>query len=409
MASLPSSAPASDTVRRAVPWAVVVGVVLVALNLRGPILAPAPVLGLLREDLGLSSTTAGLLTSLPVLCFALAGPLVPRVIRRVGPDGAVLVCLLGILGGTVVRSAGGTGNAFLGTAVIGAAIMIGNIVVPVIIRRDVPYHRATAVTGLYTASLNIGGTLTSLGTVPLAEAVGWRWALALWGVLAVVGLLYWVRLRARRSAAVAEADEAARSGGASTRVSPSVSRIAWLLVLALGCQTFAYYGLSGWLPTLLTDTQGLDPAAAGSAASLFQLFSVLGALGVPLLAARTPGWVPMAVIAASWVAMPVGLLLAPGAFVLWSLFGAIGHGGAFTAILSIIAQTSGSDREAATVSARVQTGSYVAAASAGPVVGALSSATGGWTGPLLLVLGAVLTFSAAGVSAAVMAQRHGRS
>ncbi|WP_413452756.1 MFS transporter [Georgenia phoenicis] len=383
------------------PWAVV-GVVLVALNLRGPILAPAPVLGWLREDLGLSSTTAGLLTSLPVLCFALAGPFVPRLVRRVGPEGAVLACLLGILLGTVIRSAGLTAGVFAGTVVIGASIMIGNIVVPVIIRRDVPWRRASAVTGLYTASLNVGGTITSLGTVPLANLVGWRWALALWGVLAVVGLLYWTRLRARRT--VAATDDTSASGGGP--VSPSVSRIGWLLLLALGSQTFAYYALSGWLPTLLAETRGLDAAASGLAASVFQLFAVLGALGVPLLAARASGWVPMAAVALSWVAMPVGLLVAPQAFLLWSLLGAIGHGGAFTAILSIIAQTSGSDREAATVSARVQTGSYLAAASAGPVVGALNGATGGWTAPLLLVLAATLSFSAAGVCAAVLAQRH---
>jgi len=387
------------------PWAVVIGVVLVAVNLRGPILAPAPVLGVLQEDLGLSSTTAGLLTTLPVLCFALAGPFIPRLIRRTGPDGAVIACLLGILIGTVVRSVGPTANVFLGTVIIGAAIMIGNIVVPVIIRRDVPWRRAAAVTGLYTATMNIGGTITSLGTVPLAQLVGWRWALALWGLLTVGGLLYWTRLRARRQTTTEPAGAPAASAGP---VSPSVSRIAWLLLIALACQTFAYYALSGWLPTLLSETRGLDPATSGAAASLFQFFSVLGAFGVPLLAARARGWVPMAAVAASWVAMPIGLLVAPEAFVLWSLFGAIGHGGAFTAILSIIAQLTGSDREAASVSARVQTGSYVAATFGGPVVGALYSATGGWTAPLLLVLGAVVSFSIAGITAAVLAHRHRR-
>ncbi len=387
------------------PWTVVVGIVLVALNLRGPILAPAPILGTLREDLGLSPTTAGLLTTLPVLCFALAGPFVPRLIRRVGPDGAVLACLLGILIGTIVRSSGPGASVFLGTVVIGASIMIGNIVVPVIIRRDVPWRRAAAVTGLYAASLNIGGTLTSLGTVPLARLVGWRWALALWGVLAVVGLLYWTRLRARRSVAAGQ-DAPAPAAGSAPPVSPAVSRIAWLLLLALASQTFAYYALSGWLPTLLSATRGLDAASAGTAASLFQLFSILGAFGVPALAARAPGWVPMAAVAVSWVAMPVGLLVLPEAFVLWSLFGAIGHGGAFTAILSIIAQLAGSDREAATVSARVQTGSYGAAAFGGPVMGALNAATGGWTTPLLLVLGAVASFGVAGVSGAVLPHRH---
>src|SRR5690606_40157763 len=100
------------------------------------------VLGPIREDLGLSSTVAGLLPRLPVLCFALAGPVASGVIRRAGPDSAVVLTLLGVLLGTVVRSAGPAPTVLIGTAIIGAAIMVGNIVVPVLIRRDVPWQRA---------------------------------------------------------------------------------------------------------------------------------------------------------------------------------------------------------------------------------------------------------------------------
>ena len=124
----------------ALPW-VVVGIVLVALSLRGPIIAPTPVITQLQSDLGLSAATAGLLTGLPVLLFALATPLASKLIGRFGPEAAVLVCLSGVLAGTVVRSAGPAPVVLAGTVVIGAAIAVGNIVVPVIIRRDVPWRR----------------------------------------------------------------------------------------------------------------------------------------------------------------------------------------------------------------------------------------------------------------------------
>ncbi|WP_324650250.1 MFS transporter [Georgenia sp. H159] len=397
MASLPTSA------RTVMPWAVVVGVVLVALNLRGPIVAPAPVLVTIRDDLGLSTTTAGFLTSLPVLCFALAGPAATRVIRRAGPEGAVVLCLLGVLLGTIVRSAGPTALVLLGTVVIGAAIMVGNIVMPVIIRRDVPWRRAGVVTGLYTASLNVGSMITSLGTAPLAAVVGWRWALATWGVLAAAGALYWRGLRRRHAAA---APPAPTEQAPAEPVSSSAARIGWLLLIAFAGQSFAYYAVSAWLPTLLSDTRGLDAAASGVTASLFQIFAVAGAFGVPALAARAPGWVPVAVVGACWVALPIGLLVAPEAYITWSILGGVGQGGGFTAILSIIARVTRTDREAATVSARVQTGGYVAATFGAPLAGALYSATGGWSAPLVLVLAAALAFTVAGVVAALLARRH---
>ena len=408
--------------RGVMPWAVVAGVVLVALSLRGPIVAPAPVIGDIRADLGLSATTAGLLTSLPVLCFALATPLATRVIRRAGPELAVVACLLGVLAGTIVRSAGPAWAVFLGTVIIGAAITIGNIVVPVVIRRDVHWRRTSTVTAVYTAALNVGSMITSLGTAPLAAVVGWHWALATWGIFAALGAVYWMWLARRRAATTATATAAAPAGttgtdakaptgkaeqtpaGVTARTSQRVNRIGWLLLVAFCGQSFSYYAVTAWLPTLLADTRGLDPAASGATASLFQIAAIAGSFGVPLIASRAPAWVPVAVIGAFWVALPVGLLIAPEAFTTWAIVGGIAQGGGFTAILSIIARVARTDREAAAVSARVQAGGYVAATFAAPLAGALSSATGGWTAPLLLVTVTTLTFSVGGVGAALLAR-----
>ncbi|GAA4288815.1 CynX/NimT family MFS transporter [Georgenia daeguensis] len=427
--------------RGALPWAVVGGVALVALSLRGPIVAPAPVVGDIRADLGLSTIAAGLLTSLPVLFFALATPVATRVIRRAGPELAVVACLLGVLAGTVVRSAGPAWALFAGTVVIGAAITIGNIVVPVVIRRDVHWSRASAVTGVYTASLNVGSMITSLGTAPLAAAVGWRWALLTWGVLAAVGAAFWLWLARRRAASDAAkrhrpagtpapggatpGDDSAGddSAGPTTRSaagatpdaaadqaassSEQIRRIGWLLLLAFCGQSFSYYAVTAWLPTLLADTRGLDQAASGATASLFQIAAVAGSLGVPAIAGRAPAWVPVALIGILWSTLPVGLMVAPESFTTWSIVGGVAQGGGFTAILSIIARVTRTDREAASMSARVQAGGYVAATFAAPLAGALNSATGGWTAPLALVLVATLTFSLGGVSAALLARRLG--
>ena len=173
--------------------ALLVALLLVALNLRGPITAPAPVLEEIAAALALTPGEAGWLTGLPVLCFATLTPLAAVALARAGTTRMLAAALLAILLGTLLRSFGGTTGAFAGTVVIGAAVTVGNVGVPTVIARDFP-TRVPRVMGLYSALMTGGAGLTTLGTAPLAAVVGWRWALATWGLLVVVALVVWVRV-----------------------------------------------------------------------------------------------------------------------------------------------------------------------------------------------------------------------
>ncbi len=391
---------------------------MLALNLRSPIIAPTAILGEIQAGTGLNAAGAGLLTGLPILLFALATPLATRTIGRLGAESTVFACLAGVLAGTVLRSAGPAWMVLAGTVVIGLSLTLGNIVVPVIIRREVPWDRVSLATGLYSAGMNLGAMATLLGTGPLAAAVGWRWALALWGVLAVVGMAYWLALvrRRLRDAATEQPDapETAPASGevapsdrstAGDRTTPQFRRVMWLLVITFSGQSAGYFTTTTWLPTILMETQGLDTAGSGAIASLFQVAAIVGALGVPMMAARSRPWVPMAVVAVLWLSLPIGLLLAPDAYVLWALTGGVAQGGGFTAIFSIIARMARNDSEAASGSAFVQTGGYLAATIAPPFAGWLHTATEGWTAPILLVLAATLAFTIAGLLAVQAAGR----
>jgi CP family cyanate transporter-like MFS transporter len=133
-------------------------VLLVALNLRGAIAAVAPVLPEIRADLSLSAGAAGLLTSLPVLCFAAASPASAWLARRVGLERAVLLGLAGLAVATVLRTLDDVPVLLAGTLAVGVAMTVGNVVVPVVIKRDFPL-RAGRVTGLYTAALAGGAAM----------------------------------------------------------------------------------------------------------------------------------------------------------------------------------------------------------------------------------------------------------
>lgn len=403
---------AASAAGRGIPILVVAGVLVAALSLRGPIVAPTPVLGDIARDLSLGSGAVGLLTTAPVLMFALLTPLAALAIRRAGAELALLLSLSGVLVGTFIRALPGFGWMLAGMVVIGAAITIGNVVVPVIIRRDVPPERVGFVTAAYTAMLNVGSLITSLLTAPLASAVGWSLALLTWSAITIAGVVLWSihMARARRSGAAGgerySGDQAPRAAAGREDLDPAVVTgpmpvvlargssilrrpVVWLLVAAFGCQTTMYYALSTWLPTIAYDELGLDRAASGAIASLYQGCGIVGALLIPLLTRFTPRIVPIAVIAASWLVLTVGLLVAPELLWLWLSLGAIGHAGGFVVIFTALVGVSRDGAEAGSISALVQGVGYAVGALGAPAMGWLHEQSGGW----MLPLGAVVVVS----------------
>ncbi|MFZ3453095.1 MFS transporter [Arthrobacter sp. 7Tela_A1] len=386
-------------------WGALTGMVLIALNLRGPIVAPSPILGILQDELGMSVQTSGLLTALPIACFGVVSFLALPLLRRGGPDQAIALCLAGILVGTLLRSSGGTGLALAGTVVIGASIAVGNVLVPVIIRRDFAPARVPLVTGVYTAAMNIGSMVTLILTAPLAQALGWRTAMVVWSALALAAALAWLSLvgwrvfllgtQKEKDPAGNPAGSAGEAGGpAGTEADAAAqdtqppawrSAQAWILLIAFSGQAFSFYAVSTWLPTMLIDLLGLDTAGAGAGSSLFQGPALVGALAVPLLSRllriRTLLWLTCA----AWAALPAGLLLAPAAWPIWVTLGGIAQGAGITVLLLILVRMGGSGRRAGQLSAMVQGGGYLVAATGPVVLGTLHDASGGWTLPLAVV------------------------
>lgn len=401
-------------------WLVFAGVFIAALSMRSPIVAPTPVMDRIATDFGLDTATAGLLTTAPILMFALVTPLAASVIRRRGPETAVFLMLSGVLVGSMLRALPGFGWTLTGMVVIGAAITIGNVVMPVIIRRDAPPGRVATLTAGYTAMLNAGSLLTSLFTAPLADAIGWPLALLSWSVLTIAGLSLWsIHARAHRArlahdaAALAAEREAVTSATGSIRVAgPTESRsplrrpLTWILMATFALQSASYYALTTWLPTIAAEELGANATTAGAMSSVFQGVAILGAFLVPVLMRWLPLPAAVGVIGACWVTVTLGMAVAPQHMVLWMVVGAIAQAGGFVAIFSLLVTATHSDAEAAMMSATVQGGGYVFAALGAPVTGLLHDLSGSWALPLWTLVGATVGFAVLLVTAAVIVRRR---
>lgn len=361
------------------------GVVLIAMNLRVGFVTVGPLLEDISADLHLSAGQAGVLTGLPLAMFALFSPAAPGLARRMGLDralwGSLLLLTLGILG----RSAPAMGAVWAGTAVIGIGIAVLNVLVPSLVKREFP-ARVSQVTGVYTAVQAGVAAAASVVVVPIAHAApaGWRLALGVWagfGLLALAALLPWLRRRPSAPAA-----PGARAPGSR---SPWRSALGWQVTAFMGLQSVAFYVFMSWLPSI-EQSHGIGAATAGTHMALFLLLGVAASLGTGSFLHRFPDQRPVALTGSALALVAfTGLALAPQAMLLWVVVGAVACGNLIVVALSLFSLRSADHAQAAALSGMAQSVGYALAA-AGPVlVGALYDATGAWELPLLLTAAAM--------------------
>jgi CP family cyanate transporter-like MFS transporter len=371
----------------------VAAIVVVALNQRPAVVGVAPVLADLRADTGLSSALAGLLTTLPVLCFGAFAPVAPRLARRIGLETAVAASLVLLAVGIALRLLTPVALLYAGSLVAGAAIAVANVLMPAYVKRE--FTRPGAVMGVYSASLNIGAAAAAGLTVPIGMALdaGWRIALASWLVLAVLALGLWIPV-----AGVRGTRSAPDNAGSWSLLRRPLAR---QVTAFLGMQSVQFYAIAAWLPTMLADA-GVPVNEGGLLLAVCNVIGAAGALLAPAVAGRMRTQRPLvAVVLAAYAVGLAGLLLAPdrGTLAWVAVFG-LAQGSGFALALTLIVLRSATPLVAARLGGVAQCVGYLVAA-AGPVVlGALHDATGGWRWPIGLLLALLVPMALTGWGAA---------
>jgi MFS transporter, CP family, cyanate transporter len=376
------------------------GMVLLAINLRPAAASVGPLIDTIRRDTGLSGTGAGVLATLPVVCFGALAPFVPGLARRLGFQralaGALAVLVLGLLG----RVLPGLAFLFVGTIVAGAAVAVGNVLLPVLVRRSFP-GRTGSMTGLYTTALIGFAALAAGVTVPISKALGggWRTGLVIWAAPAAVALVGWLLLPRDRAG-----DGAAGSTAAGDRLTGARSlrrsRLAWAVTLFFAIQSASFYATLAWLPSIYK-SHGASDSKAGLLLSLSILVGVIAAPTIPGIAVRMREQRSLAVVFAVLTAVAwVGILVAPmSAPYLWSVLLGLGENATFPLALTLIVLRGGSVASTAALSTLVQTVGYLLAAVAPLGIGAIHDLSGSWTLPLIVLIALNLPQALVGLTA----------
>nr|WP_239541686.1 MFS transporter [Pseudoglutamicibacter cumminsii] len=375
----------------------------------------SPLLPRIREDVGLSAASASFLISLPLLCFAVFSPIVPRIAARFGLAHSLFGALIAVNVGIISRSWVGSFGLWAGTVLIGVGIAIMNVLLPALIKRDFPDHAGT-LTGVYSAFQSLMAALAAAVAVPIAGLPGWGWQGAL-GLTLGAGLIgvavFAPQVRAdhvvRRQQVLARNQVSTVSSAASpAEASPAAaarprsllrSPLAWVITAFMGFQSTLFYSVLTWWPAIEMSS-GISEESAGFHIAVIQASGIVGSLVAGWLMRRDVVGSTVAVAVSTVIVVLAGTMLAPQLALLWALLLGTAQGGLFTVALTLFGARARTPMSAARLSGMAQTFGYVVAASVPPVLGVVREATGSWTASLWILLGiAVITLVAGLVSA----------
>ena len=348
------------------------GLILIAFNLR-PLFASLSVLlsDMLHQQV-LTSTQAGYLTTLPVLCLGIFAPLAPWLSQRIGNKRSLLVVMLLLTAGTAIRGQGNLFPLFLGSAMAGMAIAIGNVLLPAIVKKEFP-HAIALMTGSYTMALCAGAAAAAAGTLPLVKWLDTTWAtgLALWALPAGVVLLLWIPYAAR--------SERVQLNKQSRVTGLWRDALAWQVTCFMGLQSALGYSIFGWIVPILHD-RGLEEVQAGLILSVSIIVQLIACFVLPSLAVRCKNQSLTNVVLALAAAIGfLGMLFGPIEWV-WefSVLQGVGQGGLFALALTVIVLRSPDARVATHLSGMAQSVGYTMAALGPLLIGVLHSLIGNY-------------------------------
>ncbi|WP_435807867.1 CynX/NimT family MFS transporter [Streptomyces parvulus] len=388
-------APEESGTRAWTPWTtrlLILGIVLAAVNLRPAITSLGALLEEVRDGLGMSGSVAGLLTSVPPLCFAVFGVTAPRLARRFGPGAVVFAGMAAITAGLVIRPyAGGTAGFLAATALALMGIAVSNVLMPVIVKRYFP-DRVGSMTGLYSMALAFGTSVAAAATVPVTNALGGHWqpGLAVWAVVGAAALLPWLPFVRHREAPSAEtpARSPERPAGPAAEQPPlriTRSRTAWALAVFFGLQATAAYITMGWMAQIFRDS-GVSAGTAGLLLAVIMVMGVPLAFVIPRVATRLPHQGPIVVVLGlCGLAGYAGLYFAPvGGAWLWALLLGVSNC-AFPLALTMVGMRARTGAGVAQLSAFAQSTGYLISIPGPLLVGVLYQHSGGWGLPIALM------------------------
>ncbi|MGB6926166.1 MULTISPECIES: CynX/NimT family MFS transporter [Psychrobacter] len=366
-------------------WLVLCAMILLATNMRAPIVALGSIAPVVKDALDISEFQIGWLGAVPMLSFAVGALISPAIGKRFGLENT-LIAMIGLLTvGMITRTAIPTWSGFLiGTLLLTLAIGFANTLAAPVIKQRTPQH-IPLITGLFSLTMTTAAGIVAGVVLPLSEQVGWQWALGGWTILGVFAFVIWLFLRVRLGSSNHQAVIPAALG--SSDISMWRTTFAWQIAIFMGLQSLLFYTVASFLPSIWV-SKGLSAVSAGQMGSVFQFMAPVSILSLTWLVNRGRPIQALAVFAA--VLNVVGILgvsyLSTDLAWLWSGMMGMGCSAIFTLSMMLFSMRTYTTNQASELSGMAQAVGYVIAFFGPLGTGWLHEMTGSWSMPLFIML-----------------------
>lgn len=348
--------------------------------MRSPLSSVGPLTEFIQNALGLSYSMMGLVTTLPLICFAALSGFTLYFTQRFGLEVTLGAALFILTVGTIGRSFANVPALYVGTLFIGVGIAVMNVLMPSIVKRDFP-ERSGFMTSLYSGVMGIGATLGAGVSVPLAQATNWQFSLGSWAILGFLGLLFWIPQLRNRT----KPKNPIHIGTAIKKL--GTSPIAWQIAFFMGFQSLIFYAVLAWLPEILID-RGMTPTKAGFVLSISQGTGILGSLVIPVIAGRFKDQRRIVMVTGAMEIIGITGILLTDTFLVSTLAGILGFGlgGNFSLALLFMVLRVESAELTTGLSGMAQSVGYFIAAFGPVLFGFVHDLTNSWNIPLYSML-----------------------
>ncbi|MGM8364562.1 CynX/NimT family MFS transporter [Virgibacillus sp. W0181] len=363
-----------------------IGIVFISFNLRPAITSVGPLMGIIRDDIGFANWNVGLLTSLPLIAFAVVSPIVPKFANRFTNEWALIIGLCFLFIGIGIRSVSLIFFLFLGTLLVGMGIAVCNVLLPGVVKEKYP-AKVALMTSVYSTGMGVFAATASGLSIPLAKGLqfGWQLTLIVWAIPALVAIIIWITLAAKNKVSEREVSvQYVTSKG--NRIWSSF--LAWKVALYMGLQSFLFYVTISWLPEILHD-YGVSIATAGWLLSYTQFVGLPASFFVPVIASKLQSqrWLVCA-LCSMYLLGVFGLLVGTSYIVMIISVTFIGLtlSGCFALALAFLGMRARNARQSAELSGMAQSMGYMLAAVGPMLIGFLFDLTQSWTVPLITLM-----------------------
>ncbi len=380
-------------------YILLIGIILIATNLRAPITSVGPVVPQIQAALHLSNTLTGLITTIPLLAFALLSPIAPKLAEKWSIETILWAAIWAIGLGLFIRTSSNAVLLFSGTALVGCGIAFGNVLVPPFIKRWFP-RKIGLVTGIYSVAMNITASLASGFSIAIGNWTGrgWKGSIGVWLVFAVISILFWIPQLLRNGEKTPHGKSVAHPQKDTSMLK---SRLAWCITIFMGLQSLLFYCSVAWLPVVLQEW-GMASERSGWVLSFIQ-FTQLPIMFVgPIVIGRLKDHTPLLWFIGGTLVLSVILIIGwRTQFIIPAvvLFG-LGTGLAFSLVMMWFVLRTKTTRDAARISGMAQSLGYALAAMGPPLFGALHDLTGNWEIPFFLLFAASVVLYITGIKVA---------